>query len=172
MSRRVVLLRGVNVGGHRRVPMADLRAGLSAAGLTDVRTHLASGNAVVSGGPVDDADLAALVRDVVQTTYGVDTDAVVRTADELADLVARLPWPERAASEPAWLHVLLLSAEPGDVAVSRCGEDEQVRPDGREVWVWYGAGAGRSRLQVDVPGVVATARNWRTVTALAELSAS
>ena len=171
MTRWVALLRGVNVGGHRRVPMADLRAGLTAAGLTDVRTHLASGNAVVSGGPDGEAELAALVRDVVRSACDVDTDVVVRTAAEMADLVARLPWPDRAAAEPALLHVLLLSAEPADVAVSRCGDDEEVLPDGREVWLWYGAGAGRSRLQVDVPGVVATARNWRTVTALADQAA-
>jgi uncharacterized protein (DUF1697 family) len=171
VTRWVALLRGVNVGGHRRVPMADLRAGLEGAGFTDVRTYLQSGNAVVSGGPSGAAEVAGLVRSAVLSSCGVEADVVVRSAPEMADLVARLPWPDRAAA-PTLLHVLLLSGEPAEVRTSRVGDDEQVLLDGREVWIWYGAGAGRSRLQVDTAGVVATARNWRTVTALAGLSAS
>lgn len=170
MSRWVALLRGVNVGGHRRVPMADLRAGLTAAGLDDVRTHLQSGNAVFSGGPDDEAAVAALVRAVVLDTCGVHTDVVVRDGAQLAGVVARLPWPDRSA-DPALLHVLFLSAVPERVVVARAGEGEEVRADGREVFVWYGQGQGRSRLSVETPGSVATARNWRTVLALAELSA-
>jgi uncharacterized protein (DUF1697 family) len=169
MTRWVALLRGVNVGGHRRVPMADLRAGLTGAGLVDVATYLQSGNAVFSGGPDDEADLAALVQSVVLSSCGVDAEVVVRTGGELADVVARVPWPARV-SEPTMLQVLFLSAVPAAVRIAHVGDDEQVQADGREVWLWYGAGAGRSKLRVDAPGVVATARNWRTVTALAELS--
>ncbi len=169
MTTWVVLLRGVNVGGHRRVPMADLRAGLAAAGLGEVRTYVQSGNAVFTGGPEDEAAVAALVRSVVADTCGVDTDVVVRTGAELAALEARLPWPERAAS-PTQLHVLFLDAVPERVVPSRVGDDEEVRADGREVWIWYGGGAGRSKLAVELPGVVATARNWRTVQALTALA--
>jgi uncharacterized protein (DUF1697 family) len=170
VTRWVALLRGVNVGGHRRVPMADLRAGLSDVGLTDAKTYLQSGNAVFSGGPDRSDDVAALVRSVVADRCGVDTDVVVRTGAEVTDVVARNPWPERVGS-PTLLNVLLLSAAPSQVRTLRLGPEDEVVADGREVWVWYGAGAGRSRLQVDTAGVVATARNWRTVTALAELSA-
>ena len=165
----MALLRGVNVGGHRRVPMADLRAGLAAAGLADVRTYLQSGNAVFSGGPDDEAEVEQLVRAVVAGTCGVDTDVVVRTGAELAGVVARNPWPERTSS-PKLLHVLFLSAVPEQVRADRVGELEEVAADGREVWVIYGAGAGESKLRLEVPGVVVTARNWTTVTALAAMS--
>jgi len=170
MTQWVALLRGVNVGGHRRVPMADLRAGLAGAGLAGVRTYLQSGNVLFSGGPDDEGAAARLVGSVVADTCGVDTDVVVRTAAQLADVVARNPWPQRT-SAPTLLHVLFLSAVPGEVRASRVGELEEVVPDGREVWVFYGAGAGQSRLRFDVPGVVGTARNWTTVTTLAEMSA-
>lgn len=172
MSRTswVALLRGVNVGGHRRVPMAALREALGAAGLGDVRTHLQSGNAVFRGGPDDEAEVAALVRAAVHSACGVDADVVVRTGAALGDVVARLPWPARAA-EPALLHVLFLSTVPTGLRVAGVADAEEVRPDGREVWLWYGSGAGRSRLRVDAPGVVATARNWRTVQALAAMAA-
>jgi uncharacterized protein (DUF1697 family) len=108
------------------------------------------------------------VREVVAASSGVDTVAVVRTGPELAEVVARNPWPDRAAT-PKQLHVLFLSA-PAAVQTARVGPDEEVAVDGGEVWVWYGAGAGRSRLQLQAPGAVVTARNWTTVTALAQLA--
>jgi uncharacterized protein (DUF1697 family) len=170
VTRWVALLRGVNVGGHRRVPMADLRQGLAGAGLSGVRTYLQSGNAVFRSDSSDAGEVAALVREVVAQACGVDADVVVRTHAELADVVARNPWPE-LASTPKQLHVLFLSQRSDDVHITRVGTGEQVAVDGREVWVWYGGGAGRSRLQVQVPDAVVTARNFSTVTALALLSA-
>lgn len=167
MTRYVALLRGVNVGGHRKVPMAALRSALTDAGAADVRTYLQSGNAVLDS-PLPPGGVADLVRSAVRASSGVDTDVVVRTQAEMAGVVTRNPWPERTAS-PALLHVLFLSAEPTSVRVDRVGEQEQVQPDGREVWVWYGDGSGRSKLRIEAPGVVVTARNWTTVTALAGL---
>jgi uncharacterized protein (DUF1697 family) len=162
------LLRGVNVGGHRRVPMADLRRTVAARGGADVRTYLQSGNVVLAsdGGP---GQVAHLVRSAV-ADLAVECDVVVRTGAQLGDLLGRCPWPDRAAAEPQLLHVHFLP-EPAEVAVRGAGPQEEVRPDGDVVWVWYGAGAGRSRLQLDGRGAVLTARNWRTVTALAGLAA-
>lgn len=144
--------------------MADLRRELAARGAEDVRTHLQSGNAVLSW----DGDPTALVVQAV-AALGVGCEVVVRTAAELADAVGRCPWPARAAQDPALLHVVLLDRAV-EVRVRSVGPQEEVRVDGREVWAWYGAGAGRSRLALDAPGAVATARNWRTVTALAALA--
>ena len=144
--------------------MAELRRELAARGAAEVRTHLQSGNAVL----VADADPTPLVVEAV-AALGVRCEVVVRTAAELADVVGRCPWPGRAAAEPALLHVGFLSAA-AEVRVRGTGPDEEVRVDGREVWTWYGAGAGRSRLALDAPGAVLTARNWRTVTALAALA--
>jgi uncharacterized protein (DUF1697 family) len=144
--------------------MADLRRELTARGAADARTYLQSGNAVLSW----DGDPTGLVVEAV-AALGVACEVVVRTAADLADVVARCPWPERAAQDPALLHVLFLDRAV-DVRVRGAGPQEEVRADGREVWVWYGAGSGRSRLALDAPGAVVTARNWRTVTALAELA--
>lgn len=169
MTRWVVLLRGVNVGGHRRVPMADLRTALEAAGLRGVRTHLQSGNAVLDA-EGSEADVEAAARQVLADDLGVPCDVMVRSAADLRAVADRNPWPERTA-EPTLLHVLFLSAPvPHDLAARYVGPDEEVLVDGREVWVWYGAGAGRSRLVLDA-GVPATARNWRTVQTLVAMSA-
>ena len=169
MTRWVALLRGVNVGGHRRVPMAALRTALEAAGMRDVRTYLQSGNAVLDADG-DEASVQAAVQRVVADAIGVDCDVMVRSADDLRDVVRRNPWPERVDA-PTLLHVVFLAGPAGpDAAASRVGPQEEVVVDGREVWVWYGDGAGRSRLSLDGIGVAATARNWRTVSALVDLA--
>ena len=167
MTVWVALLRGVNVGGHRRVPMADLRRTVAARGGEQVRTYLQSGNVVLEH-PGGAGDVAGLVQAAV-ADLGVQCDVVVRTGEQLADLVARCPWPERAAADPTLLHVGFLSA-PAEVRVLRAGPEEEVRADGDAVWLWYGAGSGRSRLSLDVAGSVLTARNWRSVSALAAMA--
>jgi uncharacterized protein (DUF1697 family) len=143
--------------------MAELRAALEARGASEVRTYLQSGNAVLradtSPQPIVDGAL---------TDLGVACDVVLRTAEQLADLVARNPWPDRTG-EPTKLNVGFLSA-PGEGSVRGATPDEEVRFDGAEVWLWYGSGQGRSKLALDVGDRVLTVRNWRTVLALAELA--
>jgi uncharacterized protein (DUF1697 family) len=163
------LLRGVNVGGHRRVPMADWRRSLERHGCADVRTYLQSGNAVFAHDG-DRDEVRALVRAGLAEDLGVDCEVVLRTAGELAAVVVRNPWPGRV-DEPTKLNVGFLS-EPGEGSASRTSEHEEVRYDGAEVWIWFGDGAGRSRLSLDVGDRVVTVRNWRSVTALAVLAAA
>ena len=169
MTTYVALLRGVNVGGHRRVPMPALRALLGSLGLTGVQTYLQSGNAVF--GSDDGAEaLAARIAAAIRDELDVDTTVMVRSGAELAQVVADNPWPDRAAS-PKQLHVLFLTAAPQEQPdVSRFAPEEAV-VRGRVAYVWYAHGAGRSRLVLPLPGIEATARNWTTVTALAELAA-
>jgi uncharacterized protein (DUF1697 family) len=164
----VALLRGVNVGGHRRVPMAALRDALERGGAGDVRTHLQSGNVVLAAPDAAAAEVEARVQAAV-AELGVTCDVVVRTGEQLADLVRRNPWPERAASDPTFLNVGFLSGD-GPGTAAHVGPDEEVRFDGAEVWLWYGSGQGRSKLTLDVGGRVLTVRNWPTVTALVELA--
>ena len=165
----VVLLRGINVGRSNRLPMHVLTSALEQAGCTDVRTYLQSGQAVVR------ADPAGLV-DRVRAALPIDVVVLVRTPEELADVVARNPFPEREA-EPKRLHVAFLTSEPdpADVAAlgPRHGADRMVA-DGRHVYLAYGGGSQESTLTAGLLErrlkVGASARNWTTVTKLAELS--
>lgn len=173
MTTYVALLRGVNVGGHRRVPMAALRALLEALRHTDVTTYLQSGNAVFRSDEPDTEQLGEQIAAAVREQLAVDAAVLVRSAAELAVVVAANPWPHRAA-EPTKLHVAYLSAVPAVVGdVSRFAPDE-VAVVGRAAYLWYAQGAGRSRLDLHAVeralGVTATARNWTTATRLAELT--
>lgn len=176
MSRHVVLLRGINLGAKRHVPMQDLREALEHTGYGDVGTLLQSGNVVLRS----DADPAALERDLAATlraTFGFEIAVVVRTRDELAEVIARDPFTGEA-DDPARYQVSFLSAEPEPAGVEEL-ERAEVAPErvavrGREVYAWHPGGVGRSELAKLITArrlsVEVTARNWRTVTKLLELA--
>jgi uncharacterized protein (DUF1697 family) len=176
MTRHVALLRGINVGGHRKVPMAQLRAALEGAGFADVRTHLQSGNVLLSGDSGPEA-LGRSMEAVIEAEFGFGVDVVVRTRDQLAAAVARNPLTG-VATVPKLHHVVFLSAEPDPEAVRRIEAaelgEERVAFSGREVYAWYPGGSQRSPLAQLLTdrrlGVIATARNWNTVTKLLELA--
>lgn len=172
MQTIIALLRGVNVGGHARVPMADLREVATGLGLADVRTYLQSGNLLfTAGGPA--TSLAGELERAIAEAFGVDTTVILRSAGELAAAAAANPFPQVVA-EPTKLHVAFLAGTPADERVA--GLDRQrFLPDtfeihGREVYIHYPDGAGRSKLGLNhfERGLAtrATARNWKTVTNL------
>jgi uncharacterized protein (DUF1697 family) len=193
----LALVKGINVGGRRRVPMAPLRAALGAAGLTGVRTHIQSGNVIFDAPSSPDADLsspdadlsspdadlsapdvdpAATVAGVVAATFGFDVEVVARTRSELAATVANNPLA-RDEDDPAKLHVVFLDAAPAPDRAAQLDPDRSP-PDravliGREVYVHYPEGSARSKLTADylqrTLHRTATARNLRTVETLLEL---
>lgn len=174
--RHVLLLRGVNVGTSRRIAMPWLREAMTAAGHVDVSTYLQSGNVVLSS----DSAPAEVARDcerLLAREAGVEVEVVVRTRDELAEVVRRDPLGD-VAQEPKHYLVSFLSAEPEPAVVERVAGlatgGERLVAHGRELYAWLPGGAGRSKLAAQMAGtrlgVAATARNWRTVTALLDLA--
>jgi uncharacterized protein (DUF1697 family) len=169
MPRQIALLRGVNVGGNKKVEMARLRALMEDLGHKDVRTYVNSGNVVFSGPRRSAKHLeAALAR-----TFGFDVPVVLRTREELAGVVRANPLA-KVASDPAKHLVLFCSGkasvelDPGDFA------PETFLVRGREVYLWAPGGIGTSPLAKALAaqplGEKSTARNWRTVEKLLELA--
>ena len=169
-ARCVVLLRGINVGGHNRLAMADLRTALAGIGCRNVVTYLQSGNAVVDADPED------LARRV-EVALPLPVRVLVRTPEELAAVAAGCPWPARAAAQPKLVHVAFLDQLPDPVTAAalegRHGDDELVWGD-RAAYLSYATSSldsplakALSRSKVDR---AATARNWTTVCRLRELS--
>src|SRR4051794_19306354 len=172
MSRHVVLLRGVNVGAHNRLPMAALRTALEDAGFSGVRTLLQSGNVVLDAELEPDA-VAREVEAVIARGFGLEVDVVVRSREELEGVVARNPLAE-FADDPRRHQVFFCSQAPPPEAVEALGAaelaPERVIADGRELHSWHPDGIQRSELAKRLSrarlGVTATARNWNTVTKL------
>lgn len=178
----VSLLRGINLGARNKVNMPRLRDALTAAAFTDVRTYVQSGNVVAGCAHTDPAAVAEAVRAVLAREFDVDVPVVVRTPDELRAIADWCPFPADAARRPTFVHVLHLTALPDPERVAAlCAEAEAWAPDelavrGPEVVLRYAADTMRnSKLQypkvltrLNVDG---TGRNWRTLTALVDLSA-
>lgn len=176
-TRQVALLRGINVGKHKQLPMADLRELLGGLGYEDVATHLRSGNAVFTAAEGAAATTKAIER-AIGERFGFDVDVVVRTAAEIDHVLAHDPLGDVATDGAKYL-VVFLSEKPSAADRKRIGAidlgDEQLRIDGREVYLWCPRGLNQSqawkvfsRTGLDA---TATARNWNTVEKLAELLA-
>jgi uncharacterized protein (DUF1697 family) len=176
--RKIALLRGVNVGGNNKVPMAHLRELLGELGYGDVRTHLQSGNAVFTAPDTPPERAAREIEGQLTRHLGLNVRVLVRTAPELARVVAANPLPEAASEEPARLLVTFLSA-PLDPELLRALDPADFEPDRfgvgeREAYVWCPEGVRAITLSYAFWekrfGVVATARNWNTVTRLLALA--
>lgn len=183
MTVFVDLLRGVNVSGRNRLPMAELRTALAGAGFARAETYLQSGNIVCEAPDADAAAHGEAVRGLILATFGLDVAVVALPAAVLSAVAAGNPF---LAADPAvdqgWLHATFLAAPAAAAAFEALklpaaeGEAAALSADGRLVYLRLPHGYGRTRLgnawferALNVP---ATTRNWRTVLALAELAAA
>jgi uncharacterized protein (DUF1697 family) len=177
MAKYAVLLRGVNVGGHGKLAMTDLRRVLESLGYTDVSTYLQSGNAVITSDDDDPERVSRRIQESLLRELDMSPSVLIRTGAELTTVVTDNPFPE-AAAQPKLLHVVFLSAQPHPERVAAidpgiCPPDEFGVGD-RAVYLRYAVSPGRSKLAELVlrqllrgrPEVTATARNWNTVQAL------
>ncbi|MFF7448054.1 MULTISPECIES: DUF1697 domain-containing protein [unclassified Streptomyces] len=173
------LLRGINVGGAKKVPMAELRALMEGLGHADVRTYLQSGQAVFTSGHGDAESLAAELTAAIEERFGFSVSVIVRDHAYLAAIADHCPFPA-AELEGKQLHVTYFSA-PVD-AERFAGIDqaaflpEEFRLGDRALYLYAPDGLGRSKLaeQLAKPrvnkGLIATTRNWNTVVKLVEMT--
>jgi uncharacterized protein (DUF1697 family) len=170
----VALIRGVNVGGKKKVPMSELKSQLSSLGLEDVVTYVQSGNVVFRG---PRGDVASRIEKRIAETFGIDVRVLLRTPAELAKIAKDNPFLKRE-SDHLRLHVVFLDGKPTAKAVAQLdpgrSPPDEFRVRGREIYLHLPNGAGRSKLTIDYferrLGVAATARNWKTVLKLVELT--
>ncbi len=177
MHRFVALLRGVNVGGKNRIPMRALRSSLEALDFQDVVTYVQSGNVVFRSPEGGEHALAARIEQRIAADLGPKVAVLLRTHDEL-DAVSRGNPFLAPETDPTRLHVVFLDRPPARDAIAALDPDRSPGDSfalaGRELYLHLPNGSGRTKLTIDWferrLDVVATARNWRTVTKLVELS--
>ena len=171
MARHVALLRGVNVGGVK-VAMADLRAIAEGLGYDEVSTHLNSGNLLLSSRRRA-ATVAAELQAALTDRYGRELPVMVRSREELQDALARQPFAG-GDRDPSRAQIGFLSEAPKSGAGEGLGpfDGEEWAVDGREVFLYYPDGMGRSKLTTAVLeralGTRVTVRAMRTVAGLVD----
>lgn len=168
MATFVALLRAVNVGGTGKLPMGDLKMLCETAGFSRVRTYIASGNVVFESRKTA-AQVKAILETALETYAGKPVGVLVRTASEMAEVLANNPFPEAAPNRT--VAIFLDGPPPGD-ALERItgGNGEEIRLGEREIYVHYGDGMAQSKLKIPA-AKAGTARNINTVSKLAELAA-
>ncbi|WP_031486855.1 DUF1697 domain-containing protein [Streptomyces bicolor] len=173
------LLRGINVGGSRKVPMADLRTLLTGLGHDGVRTYLQSGQAVFTADHGGEESLAAELAAAIEQHFGFAVDVIVRDHAYLKAIADNVPFPA-AELEPKQLHVTYFSAPVGAERFAEIDQaaflPEEFRLGDRALYLYAPNGLGRSKLAEILSrprlnkGLIATSRNWNTVVKLVEMT--
>jgi uncharacterized protein (DUF1697 family) len=170
----VALLRAVNLGPTRRVPMARLREVLDDRGHGPVRTHLASGNVILDSA-LTEAELAREISQAIEEEFALDVPVVIRTGEEMAAVVAGDPFADVATDLSRYSVTFLNEApDPAKVDALPSAEGGEYLVAGRELYLWLpdglaGSPMGTWKWDRLLGGVQGTNRNWNTVTKLAAL---
>ncbi len=178
MAVIISMLRGVNVGGHNKIKMDALRALYESMKLREAQTYVQSGNVIFRTDERDIARLAKRIENGIERKLGFRPDVILRTATEMREVIARNPFAKRRGIEPSKLLVTFLGSDPGAEAREKilqikC-DPEELRIEGRELYIYFPNGIGRSKLSwaglektLKTPG---TARNWNSVTKMLEMA--
>jgi uncharacterized protein (DUF1697 family) len=172
----VALLRGINLAGKNKIPMADLEKMFTKAGCTNVRTYIQSGNVIFRAAAEISVRLPEMIAAQINKQFGYKVPVMLRTVEEIGDVIRGNPFLKEGAPEDS-LHVLFLADLPNPPAVKNL-DPNRSSPDtfivlGKEVYLRLPNGMGRTKLTNPYFDsklkTISTARNWRTVTKLLEL---
>jgi uncharacterized protein (DUF1697 family) len=170
----ISMLRGVNVGGHNKIKMDDLRTLYESLKLEDPRTYVQSGNVIFRTKEKNSAALAKKIQNAIERTFKCSPDVILRTTDELREAIASSPFASRRDLEPGKILVTFLANEAGhDARTTLLGfksYPEEIHLKGRELYIYFPNGAGKSKLpwsRVEkLLQTTGTARNWNSVTSM------
>lgn len=176
MKTYIALLRGINVGGHNRLPMRELVELLEGLSLENIRTYIQSGNVAFE---YDEEDLSVLpgrIADAIDDSHGFAPQVLLLELAELEGALAANPFPE-AEAEPKSLHLFFLEVEPQEpdfeTLEDKKADSENFALIGKVFYLHAPEGIGRSKLAQGAEGalgVPTTARNGRTVNKILELA--
>jgi uncharacterized protein (DUF1697 family) len=173
MPTYLALLRAVNVSGHNKLPMKDLRERMDAAGYTNVRTYIQSGNVIFDHPSTNENELRAALTAFLLEEFNVKSPVVLRSRDELAEAIAHCPFTVEPAEEKL-LHIMFLADRPNDEQIAALdpnrSPNDRLEIRGRDIYIHFAGGVQHSKLTNayfdSKLKTVSTGRNWRTVNTL------
>ena len=173
----IAMLRGINVGGHKRIKMDKLRSSFETVGFEAVKTYIQSGNVVFKARKTSASILAKKIEKQIVDAFGFSAPVIVRGSDEIEAVIGNNPFLREAGIDPDKLHVMFLSSSPSPVAggklaaltampdLCHCGD--------KEIYFYFPNGVSQSVLfksPVDrILAVANTTRNWKTVNSLRQM---
>jgi uncharacterized protein (DUF1697 family) len=174
----VALLRGINIGPHKRMKMETLRASCEALGFKNVKTYIQSGNIVCQAGKLSSDAAARKIEAQIEKNFGFSADVIARTGDEMKNIVMGNPMLKEPGLDTSKLHVVFFSEAPTAEAIKKLEAivktPDKVRHKGKEIYFYFPNGVSGSSIwkhSLDrVLGISGTMRNWKTVNTLYEMA--
>jgi uncharacterized protein (DUF1697 family) len=178
MTVMISMLRGVNVGGHHKIKMEDLRALYQRLKLRDAETHVQSGNVIFRTSESDTVRLGRRIEGAIEKKYGFRPSVILRTPAEFRNVIARNPFAKRKEMEPSKLAVIFLESDPGNEIREKVlavkADPEELRMEGREMYIYFPNGMARPKLSIPaierILKTPSTGRNWNSVQKLLEIA--
>ncbi len=175
MKTYIALLRGINVGGHKKVPMAELRELLTKSGLENVRTYIQSGNVIFQSSEENKRKLESIIHQSILNHFGFEVPILVRAKGEIQTILNNCPFPEEKKIQS---YFIIINEAPGKVLAAETSQqifpNEEFIITNNCVYIFYSLGAGKAKLGINwfekKLKVKATARNYRTMVKLLSLS--
>ena len=174
----ISMLRGVNVGGHNKIKMEELRALYVSLGFRNPQSFIQSGNVIFTIKERDCSALSNRISNAIERKLGFRPAVLLRTASELRDAIARNPFATRKSLDPSKLAIIFLEVGPGaeirkKLLAIKCAPEE-LHADGRELYIYFPNGMARPRLSMPtverILNTACTGRNWNTVQKLLEMA--
>jgi uncharacterized protein (DUF1697 family) len=175
----VALLRGINLGGHKKIKMDELRASLAALGFAEVKTYIQSGNVVFKAAKISDKALSKKIEATILSQFGHSVSVMIRTAEELEQVIANNPFLKQPDIDQTKLHVMFLREPPAPSALQQLEtlvlKPDQFRSLGKELYFYLPNGVAESAVMKKpldrVLAIPTTMRNWRTVNTVQQMCA-
>lgn len=175
----IAMLRGINVSGHNLIKMESLRAAFAALGFVGVKTYIQSGNVVFQTAKASPAVLAEKIAKKNQAVFGLSVPVVVRSADDLGEVLKHNPLLRNTGLDESRMHVTFLSGpapkNAEEILKPLAGKSELFAVCGREIYLHCPDGYGNTKLSNSAIekglSVQATTRNWKTVNVLHSMAA-
>ena len=173
----VALLRGINLGGHKKIKMDELRASLAAMGFDEVKTYIQSGNVVFKTAKISDRALSKKIEASILSNFGHSVSVMIRTAEEIKQVIANNPFLKQPDIDQTKLHVMFLAEPPAQSALKQLEtlvlKPDQFRSLGKELYFYIPNGVAESAVMkkpIDrVLAIPTTMRNWKTVNTVQQM---
>ena len=177
MTIFITMLRGINVSGQKKIKMEDLKKHYESLNFDQVQTYIQSGNVIFNTTLQDTSEIVNRIKNKINQEFGFEVTVIVRTPEELKDVVDNNPYSERDLSK---VLVTLLSDDQYDYSIDELlkakTDQEEFTIMGKEIYLFLPHGSGRTKLTNNFfekkLGVKATTRNWRTVNKILEIAQS
>lgn len=178
MAAYIAMLRGINVSGQKAVRMERLRESCGALGFRSIQTYVQSGNIVFVEGKKSAASLSKSISQAILRDFGFQVPVLVRTSEEMRDVIERNPFLGERGVDPSKLYVTFLSEAPSPKVLKNVqrlsSEPDQFHMERKEVYLYCPGGYGRTKLSNSAfekaLSVRATTRNWKSVNTLFEMA--